>query len=85
MKIDFIKSRLNKHAKSVITTFTMFGRTFNIEVSDNVPAENLNSYIKRHIQNLIWNEVFERPLTEISMMIANDNLKEREKLNAIDL
>lgn len=84
MTIDILESRINKCADSVITTFTAFGRAFNVEVSDNVPAEHLNGYVKSHISNLIWNEVFERPVIELSTMIACQNLKEREKLSVLE-
>lgn len=78
MSIDMIKSYVNERDNSVRTLFTVFDRTFNVEVSEDIPAEHLHGYIKHHISNLIWEEVFERPIAEISAVITSENIRRRD-------
>lgn len=78
MTINMIDSHVNERGHCVRTSFTMYGRTFHVECSTDIPKEHLQGYIKQHISNLVWNEVFERPITELATMIACENLKRRD-------
>lgn len=77
MSIDTIKSCVNKHNNSVVTTFLLYGRTFSVEVKGDVPEPHLQGYIQSHLTNLVWRELVEKPVEELSFMIASDNVKMR--------